>query len=185
MKNLLFLPLLITLIAGCSSKPVERQEFASLPVNAPSWAKDGAIKDGNFSAVGNSTLASGDMQFAMVDAMTKAKATLRSRVESASFELARKLLANLTSNKTQEELAKDAQFMSALASSQAIKEFVRDEIWYSPMGDQFVLYTIPDQTLKESIASSFWKFIRSDDEYIKDEEEKLRDFIYQFVKSQL
>lgn len=151
------------LFVGCATKQ-KNEELKGLPFKPPAWAEEGAIADNNLSAVGISEAKTG-VVFNAIDSTSNAREKLKKKVEVRIYPLLYKALGSLTN-----EQGDDAVFLSAKVSSEAVISFYRDEIWFSPMGDMYQLYSIDRDNLAKILGDSFVSFVKSNERYsdIKD-----------------
>lgn len=171
MRWLVFV-VLIALFVGCSSKKVEKEEFKGLPFNPPDWSKAGYILDNNYSSVGISTTAEG-VVLGSVDAASQAKEQLRKKIEQRGYLALVRLLSFMVLGEVSvQEIETDAAFLSAKIASESMIYFARDEIWFSPMGDIYQLYSVVREDLERIAAGSFRAFVHTSDRYsgINDDE---------------
>lgn len=163
---------LFIIFVGCASKEVPKEEFKGLPFNPPAWSEPKALLDGNFSAIGVSKSNTNVIKSAIESrsmASEKLSDKIEKRVEKALLRAFDLLLGG---GVTAQELESDVLFLSAKVANEAVMEFERDEIWFSPMGDMHQLYSIKRESLERILIDSVKNFAKSNRRYSGFEDEK-------------
>lgn len=169
MSLLRFLALgfLAAALLGCGSKkptPEEEQILRGLPVNAPTWIET-PVLPGKLVSVGGSPQVTGGLRFQQIEAAGRAREGLRKQIERRSARAASIVLTRLSKPEEVANVAAETEPIGLMIGAQAVKEFKREAIWWSPSREHYVLFAIDLAVAKKLAGEGLRLYIRGDDVY--------------------
>ncbi|MGE4294117.1 MAG: hypothetical protein AB7E49_00250 [Campylobacterales bacterium] len=169
MRTLFWVVPVVVLLIGCGTKePLiaeGEQALKGIPFDAPRWVENPVV-EGKLAASGGSPQVTGGLRFQQIEAAGRAKEALRNQIEIRSAQAAQAVLAMLMPEPASVvEVAQTSRMLGLMVGAQAAKEFKREEIWWSPSREHYVLFTIDRDLAKSLTAESIRLMIRSDETY--------------------
>lgn len=151
-------------LAGCAEKEPQASEeaaLAALPFKAPEWVDNSAL-EGKLTAVGSSPQVTGGIRFQQIEAAGRAREKLRKQVEQKAAVAAREVFAALTpEGMTADELEAEAHIAALMVGAQSLKEFRREQIWWSPTREHYVLLSVELTTLRSVMIEGIRLYVRA------------------------